>query len=311
MKPYPRRQFLVQSSQIAAASFAPAFLLKIAKEAGHTVHIFSKHLHWLSITEMATQAAALGFDGVDLTVRPGGHIEPARVKDELPRAADAIHKAGLKLQTITTAIESIASPFAMDTIKTASVLGVEYYRMGWINYQSGKSIEENLKQIEEQLKTLAEFNRQYNIRGAYQNHAGKSFGAALWDVWLVLKSIRSPYLGSQFDLRHAMVEGLHHWENGFDLLEPFINTLTIKDFHYNTNVTSEPLENVPLGEGLVPWGAFLKKIKEKKVSIPIILHCEYPLGGAENGARNLRTPAQQVLAAFQKDLKVLKNYLNK
>ena len=31
-----------------------------------------------------------GFDGVDLTVRPGGHVLPERAADDLPRAIEAI-----------------------------------------------------------------------------------------------------------------------------------------------------------------------------------------------------------------------------
>src|SRR4030043_635172 len=37
------------------------------------IGIFSKHLQWLGYREMADAAARLGFDHVDLPVRPGGH----------------------------------------------------------------------------------------------------------------------------------------------------------------------------------------------------------------------------------------------
>src|SRR5258705_11616553 len=44
----------------------PAEALKIV--------VFSKHLQWLDGEGLARTAAELGFDGVDLTVRTGGHI---------------------------------------------------------------------------------------------------------------------------------------------------------------------------------------------------------------------------------------------
>ncbi|MBK7872550.1 MAG: sugar phosphate isomerase/epimerase [Saprospiraceae bacterium] len=311
MKKHSRRQFLYSTSQAAAVALMPSFLLQLAKENGFSINIFSKHLQWLDYAQMAEKIVALGFDGVDLTVRPGGHVEPARVQEDLPKAVKQLQNAGLQVETITTAIESLDSPFAKDIIQTAGSLGIRYYRMGWIKYDTTKTIEQDLKRIKKQLQDLVDINKQYNIKGAYQNHAGNSFGASIWDLWMVLKEMNSPYLGSQYDLRHAMVEGLHAWENGFELLVPFINTLTVKDFHFKNQTEGEPLENVPLGEGIVKWEAFFKNLKEKKMQIPITLHCEYPLGGAENGNRSLTLPESEVLKALKQDLIILKSFIKK
>src|SRR4030095_3915600 len=59
------------------------------------IHIFSKHLQFLNYEDMADAAAEMGFDGVDLTVRPNGHVLPERVESDLPKAAEAMHKYGL------------------------------------------------------------------------------------------------------------------------------------------------------------------------------------------------------------------------
>lgn len=305
-----RRQFLSHTARTAVFTcFTPSFLGSLFKNEGFPVYIFSKHLHWLGYAQMAETASALGFDGVDLTVRPGGHVEPLRVKEDLPRAVEALRKAGLRVEMMTTAIENVDSPFAEDIIKTAGELEISYYRLGWIKYDGNKPIAEDLKRIKKQLKALNDLNRKYNIRGAYQNHAGNSFGASVWDLWSVLKELDSEWLGSQYDLRHAMVEGLHAWENGFELIAPFINTLTVKDFHYTNVKTGDPLQNVPLGEGIVKWDVFFKKLKEKNIKLPISLHCEYPLGGAENGNRTLTIAEAEVLNALRRDLDVLKNLI--
>lgn len=310
MQIHSRRQFIQRSSQAAAiVSLAPQVLLQMAKANGFRVHIFSKHLHWLDYAQMAEKVAALGFDGVDLTVRPGGHVEPERVKEGLPKAVKQLQKTGLQVETITTAIESVDSPFAEDIIKTAGALGIAYYRLGWIKYKEAAPVEQDLKRIQTQLERLAEWNQKYGIKGAYQNHAGNSFGASVWDLWMVLKAIDLPYLGSQFDLRHAMVEGLHSWETRFELIAPFVNTLTVKDFHYNDHQDGDPLQNVPLGEGIIPWEAFFKKLNAKHIAVPIVIHCEYPLGGAENGDRSITFPASDVLNALQQDLKTVRKMM--
>lgn len=56
------------------------------------IHIFSKHLQFLNYQDMAEAAAEIGFDGVDLAVRPGGHVVPEKVGNDLPKAVKALEK---------------------------------------------------------------------------------------------------------------------------------------------------------------------------------------------------------------------------
>src|SRR6204780_2192531 len=57
--------------------------------------VFSKHLQWTDVAEAAAIARDIGFDGVDLTVRPGGHVLPERVEADLPAAVEVVRGAGL------------------------------------------------------------------------------------------------------------------------------------------------------------------------------------------------------------------------
>ena len=41
---------------------------------------------WLTIDQLGVVANEIGFGAVQLTVRPGGHVEPDRVERGLPRA---------------------------------------------------------------------------------------------------------------------------------------------------------------------------------------------------------------------------------
>src|ERR1700744_4430977 len=60
------------------------------------VCIFSKHLQFLGGEELAKGAAEIGFDGVDLTVRKGGHVGPDRVRQDLPPLVSILHRHGLE-----------------------------------------------------------------------------------------------------------------------------------------------------------------------------------------------------------------------
>ncbi len=109
------------------------------------IHVFSKHLQWLDYEAMAETAAAAGFDGVDLTVRPGGHVLPEHVQDDLPRAVAAVRKAGLSVDMMTTAIDDARDAQTKSILKTASALEIKYYRLAWIDYDDALGIIENLE----------------------------------------------------------------------------------------------------------------------------------------------------------------------
>src|SRR5262245_65161866 len=68
--------------------------------------LFSKHLPGLKPRELARAIKGVGFAGVDLTVRAGGHIAPERAATELPPAVEAIRGEGLQVPHITTDLAS-------------------------------------------------------------------------------------------------------------------------------------------------------------------------------------------------------------
>jgi sugar phosphate isomerase/epimerase len=265
-------------------------------------YIFSKQLQWCDFRAMAQTAADCGFDGIDLTVRPGGHVLPERVEEDLPRAVDEVQKVGLEVPLITTAISSAADPLTEKILRTASKLGIRFYRSNWLEYSASNSIESELSRHAKELKDLATLNAQYRIRGSYQNHAGKGVGAPVWDLWLILKEVNSEWMGCQYDIRHAMVEGANCWSLGLQLVRPFVNTIVIKDFGWFREGDRWRERSVPLGEGMVDFKQYLHVLNRDLTSMPVSIHLEYPLGGADQGARSLTVSRETVMEAMKRDL---------
>jgi len=289
-------------------------ILQMKNGDAFSISIFSKHLQWLNWTDMAIFAAETGFDGVDLTVRPQGHVEPERVEDDLPRAAEIVRKAGLDIYMITTSITDAGDPLTDKILKAAGSLGIRHYRTGWLHYDENKTIEDNLCRMQQKMSELARLNEKYGISGEYQNHSGTGpggiyFGGAIWDLSGILKNIHSPWLGSQYDIYHATIEGANTWPVGLKLLNPYIRTLDIKDFQWLKKDGKWSAETVPLGEGMVDFKKYVGLLKTLGISGPISIHYEYPLGGAENGAKAITMEREQVRSAMQKDLVTLKAYL--
>ncbi|MGZ8559058.1 MAG: sugar phosphate isomerase/epimerase family protein [Chitinophagaceae bacterium] len=251
---------------------------------------------------MAEAVAEMGFDGIDLTVRPNGHVLPERVESDLPKAVEAMRKMGLAPLMMTTAVDDAGDMTDKKVLEVAAKLGIQYYRMNWFSYMEEKSIPESIEHFQQKMKELSYLNKELGITGCYQNHSGSLVGSSLWELWEILKEADKKYMGLQYDVRHAVVEGGLSWQNGLRLVQPQIKTITMKDFIWEKKNGKWNVENTPVGEGMVDFKTYFKLLKQYKINVPVTLHLEYPLGGAEHGATKLSCDKQVVFTAMKKDL---------
>jgi sugar phosphate isomerase/epimerase len=267
-----------------------------------SVSVFSKHLQYLDYAALAGAVAESGFDGIDLTVRAGGHVLPERVGDDLPRAAEAARAAGLAVTMITTTITSARDPHAEAVLATAGRLGIGHYRLGWLPYDRARGVLGTIEALRSPLRDLAALNERCGIRGGYQNHAGTNVGSAVWDLFLLLREVASPWLGCQYDIRHAVAEGSTSWPNALRLIAPFVHTVDVKDSHWERTEKGWRLANVPLGEGAVDLVGFFRLLRELGIAAPVSVHLEYPLPEGGSPAERRRA----AVAAMRRDREALR-----
>ena len=270
-----------------------------------SVHIFSKHLQFLEYLAVGEKAAELGFSGVDLTVRPGGHVLPENVKIDLPKAIEKINKGGSNCKMITTKVESIRYNVDRDILRTASRVGIKYYRSNWFKFSEEEPLESTLKKYQHLIKELSHLNKELGLVGCYQNHAGTDVGAAIWEVKKLLEISDQNHFGAQYDIRHAVVEGGLSWQNGLRLIRPYIKTIVLKDFKWGKINGKWKAINTPIGEGMVDFKKYFGLLKKYQLNVPVSLHLEYPLGGAEKGNKTLSVDKKIVFQAMKKDLNTI------
>jgi sugar phosphate isomerase/epimerase len=308
-----RRSFIktvsVTTTGIATFGLNPAFARLANTISTRKIYIFSKHLQWLDYEKMAKTAKDVGYDGVDLTVRPNGHVLPERVKEDLPRAIQSIKNAGLLADRITTAITRADDPLSIDILETASKLGVINYRMGWFDYDKSISVQQNLENYNKELVKFEKLNKKLGLKAAYQNHAGEMVGGPVWDVGLILEGIDPEYVGMRYDIRHATVEGGTSWPVGLKFLANKINSFDIKDFIWKETDGNWAPFNIQLGDGMVDFNRYFELINGFNIKGDFTIHLEYPIGGAEHGATKLDGSPETVISAMRHDLEKLKNYM--
>ncbi len=301
-----RRDFIAKTGAIGAAAAGGALFTQETSAAGrdHTkrrICIFTKHLQWMDYKEAADAAKEIGFDGVDIPVRPGGHVLPGKALDDLPRAVEAFRSAGLEVCMITTAINGVDSPHAEAILKTMRELEIPYYRMGYYHYDKEVGIAKSLDNLVPKVKELADMNRQYGVHGAYQNHSGAYLGAPIWDIWYLMRAVDPRWIGCQYDIRHNTVEGGLSWKVDLELIAPWIRTTVIKDFKWGQVDGKWKVVNTFIDEGMVDFDTYYGEIKRLGVGGPISMHFEYP----HEKERSFVTPL------FKKDLERLRAHIRK
>jgi sugar phosphate isomerase/epimerase len=308
-----RRQFVKSTGGALFFSSLPGGLQLVDQTGAQSEYspkicIFSKHLQWLGYEEMARFARETGFTGIDLTVRDGGHVAPENASRDLPGAIHQIRDAGLEVPMITTGITDPDDPLTWKILESAGKLGVPVYRPGWFRYREGTRVQEQLDRAASKLKKLQEVNRSANIAASYQNHSGNYIGSSGWDLLRIVEGLDPKWIGIQFDIRHAMVEGPESWPFVLEMIAPYINSLDIKDYTWDTS-DEVTVRNVPLGQGLVPFPSYLDRLKKLGIQADFSMHFEYALGGAEHGSDTLGISREAFQRQIRADLQYFQSLL--
>ena len=292
-----RRDFLASVAVLGAATGAPR--ARAATAATPPVCIFSKHLHFIKdYAQLAKTAKALGVDGIDLTVRKGGHVEPANVSIDLPKCVDAVRAEGLDVHMITTDLNKGSDPDAAPILDAASKLKIKYVRVGRLEYSKDGDIAAELAQFTDGLRALTALLEQREMAAGYHNHSGgTNAGAPLWDLYEMIRAIHSDAFGSNFDIGHATVAGgADAWLIGLRLLAPYVKMTSVKDFVWD----GPKVKWVPLGQGIVNLPQIFSVLRARDFSGPASIHIEYNVPSNDAMLDEIRAAAVTLRAGLTK-----------
>jgi sugar phosphate isomerase/epimerase len=265
-----------------------------------TVCLFSKHLPMLDARNLGRTVKQLGFDGVDLTVRPKGHVEPARVAQDLPPFVEGIRAEGLAVPMITTDLHADSEAVAAPTLETAARLKIPYFKCGYFQYKFA-DVRQEIDAVAKQLRTLAALAAKHGVKLGFHNHTGY-IGGLVWDIAPVMDTLDPKWAGYYFDVRHAVAEGGDAgWRSAFGVVAPRLFMIAIKDFYWEKSAKGWRQVNCPLGEGMVSWPRYFRMLADAKFNGPLSLHLEYDLpGGPPEKLQD------HIVAAAAKDLAFVK-----
>ncbi len=238
--------------------------------------IFSKHLQQFGYDDLGKVSKEFGFDGVDLTVRPKGHVEPENVERDLPIAVKAIRDVGLSVPMVTTGLVSHEDPAAEPTLRVAGGLQVPFFKIGYSRYRDAPVLDK-LAEVKRGTAGLVELGMKHNIVAGFHNHSGDYVGVAVWDTREMIRDMDPEWIGYYYDPCHATAEGGRAgWHIALDIALPRLKMVALKDFYWRKDDKGRwQMTMCPLGEGMVEWDRFFATISKANFTGPISLHVEY------------------------------------
>ena len=193
----------------------------------------SRSLHWVrTADEVAEAAIEMVCGGVCPTVQEyPGHIDPARVAQELPAFLKRVRSHGLRVTQIAgPPIKDVTEPNAERIIGAAAQAGCTHYSFGGYTYDFAKPIAPQLDAVKARLDRFVRLNQKHKIALVYTTVPGPTaVGGVVLDLLPVIKSFDPKFIGFHWDTGHMALHGDGMWETLMRLAGPYIATVGWRD----------------------------------------------------------------------------------
>ena len=273
--------------------------------------VFSKHFQSMPADALGRAMKDLGVDGVDLTVRPGGHVDPEHVADMLPAFQKALAASDIKISMLTTSITGADEPHAADVVEAAGKCGVGYIKLGYWQYKGFGHYRRQAADVKAKLADLEPLLLQHGVKAGFHTHSGHYMGPNAEFVCRLIEDCDPAAVGVYYDAGHCTIEGTAGgWMMGLDLASDRLFMVAVKDMAYFRQGSPDSARKgwrqlmVPMDAGLTDWPAFAACLKEIGFDGPVSFHSEY-----QGGHSYIDMSQEQVVAQTRKDLAYLRPML--
>lgn len=234
--------------------------------------VFAKHLQGFTLKECCQRVKAAGFDGLDLTVRPGGYVvpppetTPGAFASALKEAVGVCRDHGLEVPLLTTGLIDADDPAAGVTIETAAAVGVREIKLHYWPWPPHQSLREATALARRQFAGLVDIARKNRVRLNIHNHSGDFVSHSVEVVARLLADHDPGVAGAYLDPAHATVEGgFAGWRAALETLAERVTLLAVKDPKWfedppGSVMPSQRRKWVPVGTGNVRWPAVLGSV---------------------------------------------------
>jgi sugar phosphate isomerase/epimerase len=278
----------------------PKFGYSAPRRTAPMLCMFSRNMERIPYYEIGGLAQQIGFQGIDLTVTIGGHVDPRVTNVDLIRAFESIRAANLEVPMITTSINSPLDPTIYPVLYLTGHSQIPLFRLGLWPYDDSVDIRQRILQVRRDLLQVAALGQRCEICALFPNHAGAYVGEATWDAESIVADMDPRWVGHMFDPAEATIEGgAGGWEHALRLALPRLKAVSLQDFYWTKDGGTWTPRKCPLGDGMVDWTKFFGILATAKFTGPISIAQDYaPKNPPGAMAKDLEFASQQVRQAW-------------
>jgi len=240
--------------------------------------VFTKPWKTLSLRELGKLVKGLGFDGIELPVRPGFQVEPGKVGKDLPAAAKQLAGMGLK-------IHSVAGPTDEATIAACAEAGIPLIRVCIYTNRANNYLEVEAA-TQREYDALLPLLEKHGVAIGVQNHCDDYVCNAM-GVRHLIEKYDPKQICAVWDVAHCALNG-EDPELAIDMLWSHLRLVNFKNAYWQrtTGTEAEWVQWRPHWtsgrQGLAPWPRAAEALKQRGYQGAICLTAEYSDEGAVN-----------------------------
>ncbi|HEY3290692.1 MAG TPA: TIM barrel protein [Anaerolineae bacterium] len=220
--------------------------------------------------ELARLVGSLGFDGIELPVRPGFQVEPGNVLDGLRTASRIFEDRGLHLY-------SVAGPADERTISACAECHIPLIRI--IVPVEPSSYFDSVERCRIEFDKLVPILSEYGVTLGIQNHSD-SYVCNAMGLHHLLDGYNPLLIGAVWDAAHNALNG-EDPEMALNIVWSHLRMVNLKNAYWKqaTNTESDVIGWRPYwttgNKGLASWPRVAAELKRRSYSGVVCLPAEY------------------------------------
>lgn len=236
--------------------------------------VFVKPWKALGLQELGAHVRGLGFEWIELPVRPGFPCQPETITTDLPRAVEILGAQGVRILNVTVDTrlddERMYAACAAAGIKLNRVM----FHCRDRNYWEAEA------EARRKLDSAVKLCERYNVRIGVQNHVGGFVGVHEFGLHHLLQDYDPRYVGAIWDAAHNALEGMAP-ELALDVLADRLFIVNLKNAYWKRITGPEaPVADWKVywtggRHGRANWPRVVKKLRQMQYAGPICLTAEY------------------------------------
>ena len=232
--------------------------------------VFTKAWREMEAAALGELVAGMGFDGIELPVRPGYQVEPENVGRDLLGFVRRLGEQGVT-------VHSVAGPADEATIVACAEAGVRIIRTLVEVGEAGYTAAE--QDARRRYDTLLPVLDEHGVTIGVQNHSAR-FVCNAMGLWRLLQGYEPRHVAAVWDPAHTALDG-EEPEMALEIVWPHLCMVNLKNAFWR-RVNGPEAEWVQWetywtsgAEGLAPWPRVAKELLRRNYNGVLCLTAEY------------------------------------